>query len=84
MVYATNDREKKVSLELRTLFSQEMVNGGVLMPWIAVSAAPGERELEITLEAARRALEIYARALEDGVDKYLKGDAVKPVFRRYN
>ena len=84
LVYATKDREKKVSLELRTLFSQEMVNGGVLMPWIAVSAAHGERELEITLEAARRALEIYARALEDGVDKYLKGDAVKPVFRRYN
>ena len=82
--YLTKDPSGKVSPEFRTLFSQEMINGGVLMPWIAVSLSHGERELQMTFEAARKALEIYARALQDGIDKHLVGDAVKPVFRRYN
>jgi glutamate-1-semialdehyde 2,1-aminomutase len=36
------------------------------------------------LEASLHTLEIYRRALDEGVDKYLVGPAVKPVFRRYN
>jgi hypothetical protein len=31
----------------------------------------------------RGALEIYGRALEDGVDAHLTSRAVQPVFRRY-
>lgn len=82
--YLTKDKAGAMSLEFRTLFSQEMINRGVLMPWIAVSLAHGDTELDMTMEAARGALEVYARALEDGVDKYLAGDAIKPVFRKYN
>jgi glutamate-1-semialdehyde 2,1-aminomutase len=82
--YVTKDNAGKVSLDFRTLFSQEMIARGVLMPWIAVSLEHGERELDITLAAARGALEIYARALNDGVSRHLNGDAIKPVFRRFN
>jgi glutamate-1-semialdehyde 2,1-aminomutase len=35
--YVTKDQEGVISMEFRTLFSQEMVNNGVLMPWIALS-----------------------------------------------
>jgi glutamate-1-semialdehyde 2,1-aminomutase len=84
MNYMTKDRNKAISPEFRTLFSQEMIRNGVLMPWIAISYSHGLKELEITLEAIRRSLQVYQKALEDGVEKYLEGPAVKPVFRKYN
>jgi glutamate-1-semialdehyde 2,1-aminomutase len=80
----TRDRDGQVSLPLRTLFLQEMTAHGVLMPYIVVSFAHQQAEIERTLEAATEAFQTYARALEDGVDKYLVGPSVKPVFRRFN
>jgi glutamate-1-semialdehyde 2,1-aminomutase len=82
--YVAKDKDGRISLELRTLFSQEMVKGGVLMPWIAISYSHGNKELEMTLEAAKKALGIYSLALEKGAHRYLKGKAVKPVFRKLN
>lgn len=84
MNYATLDAQGQPSLPLRTLFSQEMIRQGVLMPWIAQSFSHGEPELQRTLEAARKALAVYARALESGVERFLQGPAVKPVFRPFN
>lgn len=82
--YLTRDRDGTLSTKFRTLFSQEMIRAGVLMPWVAVSYAHGERELDITLTAARSALKVYARALEDGIEHYLTGPEIKPVFRKHN
>lgn len=82
--YVTKDKNGVASLAFRTLFSQEMINNGVLMPWVALSLAHGEEELALTKEATRNALKVYAKALEDGIDKYLIGDVIKPVFRKYN
>lgn len=82
--YVLRDGEGAVSLPLRTLFAQEMIKGGVMMPWISVSLAHGEAELEKTLSAAKRALKIIDKAVVDGVDSFLMGPAVKPVFRKYN
>ncbi len=82
--YYTKGKNGQVSLELRTLFSQEMIKHGVLIPWVALSTAHTDIELEITLDAAKKAMKIYAQALEDGVEKYLVGPAIKPVFRKNN
>lgn len=84
MNYSARDSVGVVSMEFRTLFAQEMARNGVLMSWIAVSLSHGETELQITLDAARKSLSVYAKALNDGVGKYLEGPAVKPVFRKYN
>jgi glutamate-1-semialdehyde 2,1-aminomutase len=84
MNYVTFDAQGQPSLPLRTLFSQEMIRNGVLMPWIAQSFSHGETELQQTLEAARKALAVYARALESGVERFLEGPVIKPVFRPYN
>jgi glutamate-1-semialdehyde 2,1-aminomutase len=84
MNYLTFDAQGQASLPLRTLFSQEMIRHGVLMPWIAPSFAHGDAELQRTLEAARKALAVYAQALEQGVERFLQGPAIKPVFRRFN
>jgi len=84
MNYMTRDASGAVSMAFRTLFAQEMARNGVLMSWIAVSLSHGDPELQTTLEAARKSLQVYVKALNDGVEKYLEGPAVKPVFRKYN
>lgn len=84
MNYVTIDAQGQPSLPLRTLFSQEMIRHGVLMPWIAPSFAHRDGELQRTLEAARKALAVYAQALEAGAERFLQGPAIKPVFRQFN
>jgi glutamate-1-semialdehyde 2,1-aminomutase len=82
--YITKDKEGKISLAYRTLFAQSMLDKNVLMPYIAVSYAHQEKELQTTLSAVEYALKIYKLALENGYEKYLKSDIIKPVFRKYN
>jgi glutamate-1-semialdehyde 2,1-aminomutase len=82
--YLTLDTTGANSLPLRTLFSQEMIRNGVLMPWIALSYRHGPAELEATERAVERSFSVYRRALDEGVDKYLVGPAIKPVFRKHN
>ena len=82
--YLTKGPNGKLSLEYRTLFSQEMIRNGVLMPWIAQSWSHQAKELDQTLSAAYKALKIYRRAIEDGLSFYLDSPTIKPVFRRFN
>lgn len=69
---------------MRTLFAQEMLKRGVMMPWISFSQAHGATELDMTLEALDGTAAVYAQALADGTDGLLEGPAVKPVFRSHN
>jgi glutamate-1-semialdehyde 2,1-aminomutase len=78
------DLKKQPSLALRTLFAQEMIRHGVLMPCIAVSQSHGDSELARTLEAVDKALAVFSRALESGTEDFLIGPAMKPVFRSHN
>lgn len=82
--YLTKDASKTLSLPFRTLFSQEMIKNGVLMPWVAISYAHKEEEIKIALEAGKKALMVYKKALQEGIDNYLQGDVIKPVFRKFN
>ena len=83
-VYFTRDKDKNISLEFRTLFAQEMIKGGVLIPWVALSFAHGEEELKLTLQATEKALQVYKKAIDGNIKDYLVGKAIKPVFRKYN
>ena len=82
--YLTLDEAGNNSLELRTLFSQEMIRNGVLMPWIALSYQHGDREFSVTESAIASTFEVYKKALKEGVHNYLTGPIIKPVFRKYN
>ena len=82
--YVTKDANKTASLAFRTLFAEQMLNSNILMPYIALSAAHGQTELDITLTAAEKAFDTYVQALEHGVDKFLLSKPIKPVFRKYN
>lgn len=75
----------KVDLALRTLYLQEMIKHGVLIPYIAISYAHGSQELEKTLEASYKSLIVLKKAIENGTTNgLLVGPEVKPVFRKYN
>lgn len=82
--YVTVDAEGAPWFALRTLFAQEMIRQGVLMPWMAVAYRHGEMELQRTEDALHKAMSVCARGVAEGVEKYLQGPAIKPVFRRYN
>ena len=82
--YTTKDRDGNISLAFRTLFAQEMLVKNVMMPYIAVSFSHQATELDMTLEATKHALGIYKRALDEGIETYLKSPIIKPVFRKYN
>ena len=82
--YQTRDAEGKPSLPLRTLLAQELLKRGVMMPWIAISQSHGPTELRLTLDALDGALGVYAQALDGGVERFLQGPAIRPVFRTHN
>jgi len=78
------DNDGRASMPFRTLFLQEMVERGVIINYIAPSYSHRAADVEQTVAAVREALAVYALALESGVEKYLVGPVVKPVFRPYN
>lgn len=78
------DKERKASLEYRTVFLQEMIKSGILMPYIAIAYQHTEKEIDRTLDAARNAMKIYSDALNGNVRDFVGGNVIKPVFRRFN
>jgi glutamate-1-semialdehyde 2,1-aminomutase len=84
LVYATRDENKNPSQAFRTLFLQETIKRGLLMPSLVVSFSHSDEDIDRTVAAIDEALGVYKKALEDGVDKYLVGRPVKPVYRRFN
>jgi glutamate-1-semialdehyde 2,1-aminomutase len=54
------------------------------MPSTIVSYSHTDKDIQDTVEKVHEALIIYKKALNEGIEKYLKGKSVKPVFRKYN
>jgi glutamate-1-semialdehyde 2,1-aminomutase len=84
LIFATHDHEHLRSQPFRTLFMQELIRRGVIGPSFVVSFSHADADIDRTAEAAHEALGIYRKALNEGVDKYLEGRPVKPVYRRFN
>jgi glutamate-1-semialdehyde 2,1-aminomutase len=78
-------RGGKPDAELRTLFMQEMLKGGVLVPYLAPSLSHGKPELDALLKAFAKAGPVLARAIKsNSVRALVRGPIVKPVFREIN
>jgi glutamate-1-semialdehyde 2,1-aminomutase len=82
LLYATLDADRRPSQDFRTLFLQETIRRGVIMPSLVVSYAHTDEDVDRTLEAVDGALEVYARALSDGPLRHLEGPASRLVFDR--
>jgi glutamate-1-semialdehyde 2,1-aminomutase len=83
LVFATRDENKKPSQIYRTLFMQEAIRRGLILPSLVVSYAHKDEDIDRTIEAVGDALAVYKEALDNGVDGYLIGRPVQPVFQKY-
>jgi len=84
LVYWTLDQDRRPSQPFRTLFLAELMRRGILAPNLVVSFTHADSDIDQTVQAIAEALEVYRRALDEGLEKYLTGRPVKPVFRRFN
>src|SRR5690606_11280174 len=83
LVYTTRDQDGQPSQPFRTLLLQELLRRGVLAPSLVVSWSHNEAVVEQTLAAFDGALAVYRDALDGGVERFLVGRPVQPVFRRF-
>ncbi len=84
LAYATLDGDGEASQAFRTLFLQETIRRGILMPSLVVSYTHSDTDIARTIDAIDGALGVYARALNDGVETYLTGRPSQLVYRRFN
>ena len=63
---------------------QETIKRGLIMPSLVVSYSHSNEDIDRTVEAIGEALAVYRRALDEGVENYLIGRSVQPVFRQFN
>jgi glutamate-1-semialdehyde 2,1-aminomutase len=84
LAFATLDSNGEPSQAYRSLFLQETIRRGVLMPSLVVSYTHDDAAIMKTIEAVDGALAVYAQALESGASRFLVGRPSQVVFRRYN
>jgi glutamate-1-semialdehyde 2,1-aminomutase len=84
LLYFTRDNNFQPSQPMRTLFLQEIIKHGVIAPSLVVSYSHSDDDIDRTLDAINEALYVYRKALDEGCEKYLVGQPVKPAVRKYN
>lgn len=84
LLYQTLDETGQPSQAFRTLFLQETLRRGLIMPSMVVSYAHSDEDIARTADALDGALAVYRRALEEGVERHLFGRPSQIVYRRYN
>ncbi|HEX3776568.1 MAG TPA: glutamate-1-semialdehyde 2,1-aminomutase [Polyangiaceae bacterium] len=82
LLFGTKGPDKKPSQAFRSLFLQETIKRGVLMPSLVVSYSHTDDDIDRTIDAIDGTLAVYARALTDGAEKYLIGRPSRTVFDR--
>ena len=84
LAFATKGPDGEPSQAYRSLFLQETIARGVLMPSLVVSYSHTAEDVDRTVEAVRGALKVYRQAMDEGTERYLVGSPSKIVYRRYN
>ena len=82
-VYTFKDQLGTVSMGLKTLMQQEMIKYGVLFQGAFVPCYSHTKEdVDYFARAFKLSCDTYAKALDDGFEKFLVGPVTKPVFRK--
>ena len=75
------DKQKKLSLEMKTLFLQEMIKNKVLFQGVfCVSFSHNIREVNKFINAFKKSCLIYEFALKSSCKKFLTGRVIKSIF----
>ena len=84
LVCATSDHKGPGSQPFRTLLLQETIKHGVIAPNLVISYAHGNVELTRTIDVFDRCFAIYRKALDQGIERYIEGRSIQPVYRKLN
>lgn len=83
--FAFKDETGQVSMVARTLFLQETIARGLLMPYVVPCYAHKKETINFVIECVRDALDVMKKAAEGpGMAAAVDGGVVKPVFRKFN
>lgn len=83
--FVFKDETGQVSMIARTLFLQETIARGLLMPYVVPSYAHKKETIDFAVECVRDALSEMKKAAEGpGMAAAIEGEVVKPVFRKFN
>ena len=83
--FSFNDENGEVSMLARTLFLQETISRGLMMPYVVPSYAHKNDDINFAIKCIKEALLIMKNAAEGpGMASALRGETVKPVFRKFN
>ena len=78
------DKTLNISSSLRTLVMQEMIKRGVLFQGAFVPCFSHTiADVNYFFKAFEESLDIYKKALSEGIENLLVGESVKPVFRKF-
>ena len=85
IVFVCRGADGAVSLGHRTLLMQEMIGRGVLFQGLFLPCfAHDDADMAQVESAFDASCRVYRLALEHGYERYLVGEPLRPVFRRYN
>lgn len=84
LVCATADHQGPGSQPFRTLMLQETMKRGIIAPNLVVSFAHLDEHIDETVEVFNHMFAIYREALDEGIEQYLLGRSVQPVYRKWN
>ncbi len=71
--------------ELHTFFHDIVINNGVFIPWITITLSHTEEHVKTTIDVIEKAIQQLKPIIASNeVDKQLTGEALKPVFRKFN
>ncbi|MFN8370763.1 MAG: glutamate-1-semialdehyde 2,1-aminomutase [Bacteriovoracaceae bacterium] len=83
-LFIFKNRKQEACSGLRTLMLQEMIKRGVLFQGIFIPCfSHTKNDVDFFNNALNESLQVYIKALEGGYEKFLIGNAIKPVFRKY-
>jgi glutamate-1-semialdehyde 2,1-aminomutase len=82
LLFGTRGPDRQQSQAFRTLFLEETIRRGIIMPSLVISYSHSDADVDRTIEAVDGALAVYARAMADGVEQHLVGRPSRVVFDR--
>ena len=83
ITFAFKNKDGQLCQGMRTLMMQEMISRGVLFQGAFVPCfSHCENDIDFFITCFIDSLSIFKNALNEGYEKYLVGEPVKPVFRK--
>jgi glutamate-1-semialdehyde 2,1-aminomutase len=76
----TRDWDKNHAQPFRALFLRQTIKHGLLMPSLVVSFSHIGKDIDGTIKTLGKALYIYRKSLNEGVEKSLMGLSVNPIY----